>query len=278
MSEGINENGVVPDAIDTDVKPTVAEALAEVGLDISKVAPRIVERLELLNATTKTIEDGLRAIATARKLFVYYEAEEKEKAFTDKEKRIIEVGSIFSDIGKTGPREATTEQQHLITDMFAVENVKDPHMKVAAFFNTYFPDTHEEKLQTFQGMGLDASMSMREFWNLHSLWTLHIISGDGVPHDAIAGASIHHILDGVNPDNILEAGDKFKEYFGDNVSFDRPEKLIIILDKYDAFVRRAKMTPEEAIAGVRDRVSKSPNFSDDEDFKTILDDLLKVVK
>jgi hypothetical protein len=41
-------------------------------------------------------------------------------------------------------------------------------------------------------------MTMREFWNLHSAWALHVLQEDGVP-----AAATHHILENVNPDSLI---------------------------------------------------------------------------
>lgn len=255
----------------------IAEILAEIGLEIDKVAPRIIDRLELLDQRTETIKDAERAVKTAREVFKYYESAQHGEAFSELEKRIVLVGSVFSDIGKTGPLTATPEQRSLITEIFSIENVKNPKMTIQDFFIMYFPDTAEQKTAMFQEMGLDSTMPMRSFWNLHSLWTLQIISGDGVPVEAIAGAAIHHIIEGVNPDNILGLNSKFNKYFGENASLDRPEKLIIILDQFYAFFRRSGMAKEDAIEAVRTKINNNESFHGDAQFQILLDDLLRVV-
>jgi len=255
------------------LKPELSDILTEVGLDIGEIAPRIVDRLELLNAGTHTLEDGIHAIEIAGKLFDFYKNNKPLESFNDVEKKIVLIGSIFSDIGKTGPPGTTDEQKHLITDMFGVENIKNPQMSVKEFFEMYFEKTALDKLRIIQDLQLDPEMTMRSFWNLHSLWTLQIISGDGVPPEAIAGAAMHHIIEGVNPEDIFGIDSKFTKYFGDNAGFDRPEKLIIILDKYDAFRRRTNKTSQEAVESVRNIIKRNEMFKNDEDFKTLLDDL-----
>lgn len=276
MSELLEKSEQADTAL-KDTKLQIAEVITEIGLEIDKIAPRIIERLELLNRLTKTVEDGKRAIELARSIFAYYESDKKDQIFSELEKKIVMVGSIFSDIGKTGPGEATLEQQNLIADIFAIENIIDQKMTVKDFLHMFFADTAEQKLQTFQSMNLDPMMTMRTFWNLHSLWTLQIISGDGVPPEAVAGAAIHHIVDGINPDNILGLDAKFNKFFGENASFDRPEKLIILLDKFDAFCRRGGMAKEAAIKAIQAKISQNEIFAHDQQFQILLDDLLHVV-
>lgn len=258
-------------------KLKIADVLTEVGLDVEKVAPRIVARLELLNEITKTVEDGEKAISVAKAIFEYYEQSKPDEAFSDLEKKTVVIGSLFSDVGKTGPKLASTEQQTLICEMFAVENVMDPSMTVSKFFETYFPADFESRKNMFEEMELDLNMTMRNFWNMHSLWTLEIISGDGIPPEAVAAAASHHIIEGVNPMNIIGEDNRFSQYFGENASFDRAEKLIILLDKYDAFVRRSMRPKAEAIELLKSVIGKNSYFKDDAEFMELIRDLSEVV-
>ncbi|MES3004743.1 MAG: hypothetical protein V4690_01365 [Patescibacteria group bacterium] len=267
----------VLEVLDTHPKIKISDVLKEVGLDAEHVAPRIVERLELLNEVTKTVEDGENAVQIAKSIFEYYVQNKPEKVFTELEQKVVIIGSLFSDVGKTGPREATRDEQRLVVDMFAVENVQDPQMTVADFFQMYFPADAEVRIEKFEEMELNSEMSMRNFWNMHSQWTLEIISGDGIPAEAVAGAASHHIVDGVNPMNIIGEDRRFTRYFGENAEFDRAEKLIIILDKYDAFWRRSGRTKEEAIELLRLIIGRNAMFANDEQFKELIDDLAQVV-
>ena len=266
---------IVKPTSEKDPEAKIRELLVEIGVDPEEIAPRIMARLVLLNESTETINDGKSSIKTARSIFGYYEREKPDKTFSDIEKKTVLVGTFFSDIGKTGPANATLDQQKLIIEMYRVENVVDTAMSVRDFLKTYFSDV-EERVKRFQGMGLDPDMTMRSFWNLHSKWTLEIVSGDGVPAEAIAGAAAHHMLEGVNPEDIVGADGRFTRYFGHNPSFDRAEKLIIVLDKYDAVKRRSRRTAKEAIEYVKERVSSNPRFADDEEFKVLLDDLERI--
>ena len=56
-------------------------------------------------------------------------------------------------------------------------------------------------------------------------------------------------------------------------TFDRAEKLIILLDKYDAFRRRGKKEHKEAIELVRDKIRSNPNFTEDREFEELVNNL-----
>lgn len=117
---------------------------------------------------------------------------------------------------------------------------------------------------------------MRDFYNQHSSWTLEITSEDKrgpISREISIAAAAHHILEGVNPENIISSDDKFNGVCGRNEKFDKEEKMIIILDKYMAFRRRAGLDHLTAIEKIRDIVKKT-KFADDQEFFILLD-LLK---
>lgn len=243
----------------------------EVGFDLRHATPQLMARLKLLAERSLTVDDCERMVAMARKLFQRYAG--SARAFTETERRIVVLGCVFSDIGKTGPARADTDGQRLITDMFAVEGVGDDQQTVARFFDTYFEDDAEARLARFRALGLDPTMSLREFWNLHSRWTLEILENTAVPREAIASAATHHLLDDINPGAIVRPDETFTRPFGDNKAFDRPEKLIILLDKYDALRRRGQRSHDQAIAWLRQRVHGSARFHDDVEFSSLIADL-----
>jgi hypothetical protein len=246
---------------------------ATVGFDLNGAAPSLIERIRLLADHTETVADGERMVASARKVFRYYEETKPLNAFDESERRIVVLGCVFSDIGKTGPSSADASGQRLVVEMFAVEGVRDDSQTVAQFLKTYFADEAEERARRFAALGLDAGMTIRQFWNLHSTWTLEIIEAGGVPAAVVAAAATHHLLDNINPKAIVGADGRFTRAFGDNVAFDRAEKLIILLDKYDAVRRRGGQTHDQAIAWLRSRVASVPYFSADEELLTLIADL-----
>ena len=229
-------------------------------------------RLQLLAEHGETISDCERMVALAREVFRYYESRKPLEAFDDVERRTVVLGCLFSDIGKTGPSGADASAQQLIAEMFAVEGVNDPTQDVARFLRTYFPADAADRLKRFESLGLDPRMTIRRFWNLHGVWTFDILERSGLPPEAIVAAATHHVIDDINPGNIVAADGRFTRAFGENAAFDRAEKLVIVLDKYDAARRRGGRTHDQAIAWVRNRVANGP-FHGDLELEVLIDDL-----
>ena len=250
------------------------ELFEELGLNVEKMNPNIVRKLLLLNERTETFKDEERSIHVARAMFRYYESNLSDRRFTDQEKRIVLMGTMFTDIGKTGPKDATREQENLVLDIYEVENIIDPKkITLEEFIDTNFPGDAENRLRTLRELGVSSGMTMRELYNLHAKWTLEIISGDGVPPEAVAAAATHHMLEGINPEEIVGEDGRFTKYFGENVSFSRDDKLVIILDKYDASRRRGGKEHEKAIELVRDKIRSNPNFTEDREFEELVNNL-----
>ncbi len=250
---------------------------AEVDFDFQRLAPSVVERLRLLAEYTETVRDAERMVSRARQVFRHYETSKPAAAFSDVERRIVVLGCLFSDIGKTGPSNADASGQRLIVEMFGVEGVRDDTQSVADFMSVHFAADATERLLRFSALGLDPTMSIREFWNLHSQWTLRILESGGVPPEVVAAAATHHLLDDVNPDAIVASDRRFTRSFGDNATFDRAEKLIILLDKYDALRRRGRRTHDQAITWLRARVDGNVRFHGDAEFATLIADLEHVL-
>jgi len=246
---------------------------ARVGFDLDSVKPSVIERMQVLDAHSETVLDSARMIARAWDIFRHYEGAKPAEAFTQMERRIVVLGCLFSDLGKTGPLGASVEGQALIAGMFAVEGVREETQAVAQFFVTYFSADAAERTRRFEALGLEPTLTMRQFWNLHSVWTLEIAEAGGLPPEVSAAAATHHLLDNVNPGAIVAEDRRFTRSFGDNAHFDRAEKLIIVLDKYDALLRRGRCTHDAAILWLRTRVHESPQFRGDMELSTLISDL-----
>jgi hypothetical protein len=249
---------------------------AGVGLDLDRIRPSILARMRLLAERTQTVTDCEHAVRIADDVFRYYDVSKPLRRFTALEKRIVVIGTIFSDIGKSGPAGATLDGQQLVAEMFGVECIMDEGTSVMRFFELYFPTDAAERARRFGGLGLDAAMTMRAFWNLHSAWTLHVLQGDGVPMEAVLAAATHHILENVNPDSLVAADGRFTRHFGEHARFERPEKLVILLDKYDAARRRGCCTHHQAIVSLRETIARNHRFSGDPGFLELIEDLDRV--
>ena len=257
----------------TDATQRLQAICAEVGFDLQLAASAVVARLALLAEYSETVRDAERMVERARTVFRHYEETKPAQGFGELERRIVVLGCLFSDIGKTGPANADASAQRLIVEMFAVEGVRDDAQPVSQFLTTYFLADSGERIQRFATLGLDPRVPLRAFWNLHSTWTLQIVKESGVPVEAIAAAAAHHFLDDINPESIVGLDGRFTRSFGENATFDRAEKLIILLDKYDAVRRRGRGSHEQAITWLKDRVEKHPHFHGDVEFRTLIADL-----
>lgn len=240
------------------------------GFDLGKAGGSLLDRMCLLAEHSKVLDDAQRMSNHADRIFRQYDIAKPAEAFTALERQTVVLACLFSDIGKTGPLEADAEARRVIAEAFAIDNVGDDTQPVDRFFHTYFAADAEERIARFSALGLDPAMSLRQFWNLHSGWTLAIAEAAGLPLEAVAAAATHHLLEDINPQAIVGDDDRFTREFGENATFDRAEKLVILLDKYDAVTRRSRRTHDEAIAWLRERISKNERFRGDEEFIELL--------
>lgn len=259
----------------------------EFGVDVERISPKIIDRLLLLDSKTETLRDCLNQVAIERKIF----ANLPEGRLSFLEQATAVIGTIFSDIGKTGPANATPDQQELIAEIFGEDNVFEPSQTtVKQFFKRYFPERASEFINRFQTIQdvievddennpghkklikvwLDSGITMRQFFDMHTKWTLDIINHDGVPPEGVAAAATHHFAQGINPEGIIGKDNTFKDGFGENKKFDLAEKLVAVMDQYDARRRRAGLEHKEAVAGVKTYVEKS-SFKGDSESAELID-------
>jgi len=260
-----------------DPMEPLRERCAATGFDLDRADPSLVDRMRLLARDSKTFDDANRMSSYADRIFRHYEEVKPDAAFDSVERRTVVLGCLFSDIGKTGPADADAEGRRLVAEIFAVENVRDDRQPLTTFFRTYFPDDAERRIAKVTSLGIDPSMPVRQFWNLHSAWTLAIAEASGLPPEAVAAAASHHLLEDVNPEAIVAEDGRFRRSFGDNERFGRAEKLVIVLDKYDAARRRGGLDHAGAIRWIRERIAKSARFRDDAELATLVADVETVL-
>jgi hypothetical protein len=258
--------------MDQDLE-ALTELCAEVGVAFGALSGDVRQRLCLLAEHSETVRDARRIIRLARAVFDHYARTHPDRAFDAIEQHVVLIGSLFSDIGKTGPPHAALPSQRLIVEMFSVEGVRDDQQPVARFLRDHFPHDAEDRVRRFEALGLDATMPMRAFWNLHAGWTLAIARAGGLPREAVAAAATHHLLEDINPEDIVQEDGRFSVDFGENVAFDRAEKLVIVLDKYDALLRRGRHVHEEAVAWIRRLIARHPRYGSDAEFEELLEAL-----
>ncbi|MFO0679750.1 MAG: hypothetical protein U0169_24710 [Polyangiaceae bacterium] len=244
-----------------------------VGFDPDAARGSLVDRMRLLAEVSHTFDDASRMADHAERVFRHVDATRPSKPFDAVERQTVVLGCLFSDIGKTGPEGADVGTRRIVAEAFAVENVKDDRQSFATFVRASFPADAEPRLARLAAIGVPPSITLRQFWNLHTGWTLAIAEAAGLPAEAVGAAAAHHLLEDVNPESIVGEDDRFTRPFGRNATFDRAEKLVILLDKYDASMRRGGRSHEDAILWLRDRLASSARFFDDEEFVGLLRDV-----
>lgn len=274
-------------------KTKVREWLGEF-LDVDRINPRILKRLEFLNERTNFVEEEKESVQKAKAFFDYYKKNSPEKAFSEKDEMVVEIGLIFADIGKTGPASANEQQQSLIIKLYNIEGVtaKDKEKTLRDFLEgtvtvTSKSDDLERDLELLRQMKISPSITIEQFWRLHSRWTLEIIEGDGIPREYLPGAVFHHVLAGDNVDLMDDKGHykeividgKVVDRFGDNHDFDRPERLVEILDFYEASMSRIKnATHEQAIQKLYEKVKGNERFKNDPQYLELIGDFDKMIR
>jgi hypothetical protein len=247
-----------------------------VGFDVRAIEPSVIERLRLLEEHTPTVEDAAHMVAQAYAVFRDYEERPERVAFSPSEQRVVVLGCLFSDVGKTGPLDASVSGQRLVARMFSVEGVKDDAQTVRKFLRAHFGKDADNALYELEALGLDPEMSIRTFWNMHAQWTLDVLQVSGIPKEAVVAAATHHMLEDINPSELVGEDGRFSQGFGDNHAFDRAEKLVIVLDKYDAARRRGKLDHAAAIEWLRARVQRHPTFGGDPELERLITDVERV--
>ncbi len=153
----------------------------------------------------------------------------------------VEIATRWTDFGKTGPADATLEQQSLIARMYAIEKTfpKPPHLMSLRDFLELSADPDitrriPEHLETLWDMGL-IECNVRQFINLHAQWTMDIIRDEpAIPYEAKVSAALHHILEGNNPDGLVDLSTEELMIPSLNRPIGMQEILTILLDKYQA--------------------------------------------
>jgi hypothetical protein len=242
----VNGNGIRPSR-PIQVNVSIENLAKRAGLN-QLANPKIIEKLKRLNEGSKTVEDEERAINLLLDFFEYYNKTKPEKAFTPAEQDTVTGGTFLSDVGKTGPADASPELSACITDMFNIDvHIDTDIVNVKTFLEYFLPEEKQEKyLKILSDNGLDTEMSLRSFINKHAQWTLDIIKiedGKGIPHDVVVAAASHHFLEGVNPLNVAKLS--------------RADKMVILLDKYDARRRRGTTSHYVAIQWLKETIDPS---------------------
>lgn len=232
------------------------EIVRQAGLDPELITDKkIFQRMAFLDKTSSSLKAGKNCIKYADLAAEYLgrHADQYGGPLTEGELRTVKAATLFTDIGKTGPADATPEQEMLVTSMFAVPVVlRATDITVENFLRQYFSDDADMRMEIFnslkfQGQPLDSQKTtMRDFFNMHAHWSYDLMNGSGIPKEVMFAAASHHIAEGQNPGGILSEDGIFTKLDPPR-KIDRREILIILLDKYDARRTRSGDTHARAI-------------------------------
>lgn len=103
--------------------------------------------MRLLAETTETVNDCEHAVRIANDVFRYYDVSKPLERFNALERRIVVIGTIFSDIGKSGPAGADLDGQQLVAEMFAVERIMNKGRPSRGFSTCIFRQTRPTVLE-----------------------------------------------------------------------------------------------------------------------------------
>lgn len=216
----------------------------------------IRDRLWILRTNSEVMRNLLRTLRRVEPLYALLGLDSTQQLS-------FKLGSLFSDIGKSGPVTAIPSQQREILLVFRPQAGGDPNNILLMNFLKDQSWNETTLVEHLSAMDLPVdTMTLRQFYNQHMVWTKEILdrAGESLPTTAVRAALTHHQLDGYPPGV-------------EEVELDIVAKLVIVADKYDAFRCRSGFNHAQAIAAVRDVITTRLNgrYKDDQEFKLILE-------
>jgi hypothetical protein len=268
-------------AVENRSAPPVSDVpalLHEAGVKLAN-PQSILRRLTILNEGSRTLEDEARALGYADRFFAHYNLTHSEnrktgdRPFSPEEMGVVRSATILADIGKTGPVTAPEHVQRAVVAVFGVDTNFTPHEKKMTSMRQFItwqmknPDDKRAVINGIHASGRNLTTSLGNFYNLHAQWTFDILTSAQEAPEVAAAAALHHTLEDINPRHILSKDGIIKTT---GKPFGRVEKMVILLDKYDARLRRGGVTHEVAIEYLRDRVATNKRFATDTEFYELI--------
>jgi hypothetical protein len=261
--------------IETEVPVSPAESVEEIRkriesemheLGLEDCPEDIVERFVLIeehskfNQDSRMIREGFSNVMDA--INSKYAEEAK---MTEKHKKEGELAAYLHDIGKSSSSEES-QNQIAIIKLFSAESIRDENQMVSEAVSSTYPEEKDEMMSQLKEAGVDGSLTMREFWNMHAGWTREILDrhSDVLSERVRLIAASHHIDRGINPYHVEEGliPDESKiigslEYYADFLE----ERALMALDKYQAAIFRGGASHDSAMEYLRNafqRYQKDP--------------------
>jgi response regulator RpfG family c-di-GMP phosphodiesterase len=246
----------------------VLASLEQVGFHESLQA-EIISRLVLLEKGSKFNEYARRIERGMDNVLNLLEDRHAEKypktALSKKQRSDGRIAAILHDIGKSGPVEATPEEQAVIIKIFACENIRNSELLVSdAVPDIFEVDQVAKTRETLEKYDIDEKTTMRKFWDKHAQWTHDILErypNSLSDHTRIIAGS-HHIDRGINPYNLPESEVPLSaNVIGSLEDYVEAleERSLIALDQYEASIKRGGLSHDEALSRVREGMVKYKN-------------------
>jgi hypothetical protein len=164
------------------------------------------------------------------------------------------LAALIHDVGKSGPAEATPAQKLAIVKIFSFRGKTDMSKTVADMVQENFTVEGETEsiLSRIKSLGIE-NLSMRQFYDMHARWSFDILSNENSISEIAKNIAVLHHMD--------KKSEQIGEYtFGLNLGH-RPadiirQRVLMIIDQYQAQIYRSKVEHVEAIRRIKSDPSK----------------------
>lgn len=257
----------------TNLEQNTKKFFQEIKLDWEKFSSKFKKRfLRLENLGYAGIEDAHKMSALAEKIFYDRKTTIFVSTLNNQDLIHLKQAITLADIGKTGGPEANDEQSEIILKIFKANNVKNREtITVAEILKTAYKENWEEKLKILQELYDDKNFGEKKLIDFHNLHTYASVKHleaikekTGLNQKVIDMVARHHILDGV------KIGKNSESNGNPTLSF--ANKILIMIDKYDARRTRGKVSHQEAIKWLKEKIGQT-EYAHDEEFSAIIESI-----
>ncbi len=243
---------------------------------------KIISRLRELQGTGHDLHT-YEMMASAEELA-------KELSLSEEETKILSAATLMHDIGKTGPLGLPPEERAMIINFFHyLKNIDRPAVTAPiadlisgrrAGAEKFINETNRADyygLLRHPAVNYVGYGTLLEFFRLHIGWTHEVLKKELAQNNPdnssiTAVASLHHFTEGKNPGqfNLLEPENNNAQMIA------RLAKILIVLDKYNAHLRRGKKKLTDALDSTgRELEDSTKNLADYKNKPALYDKLIE---